>query len=139
MVKFPESMDELIYFTRRNIGENGKSIVWVYKQKCPECGKALMAKPKDEKTGKAMIRAKEYVCPECKYTAEKKAYEESLTAEMQYTCSSCGFKGDAETVFKRKKIQGIGTLRFQCGKCKANIDITKKMKEKGSRGGDDEE
>ncbi len=140
MVNFPESMNDLVYFTRRNIGEKGKAVAWVYKKECPKCGKATMGKPRDAKTGKVMVTAKEYACPECGYTAEKKAYEETLTAEVQYTCPSCGFIGEAEVPFKRKKVQGVDTLRVQCRECKANIDITKKMKEKGKKGsdGDDE-
>ncbi len=138
MVKFPESVNDLIYFTRRTLGENGKAIVWVYKQKCPKCQKALMGKPKDSKTGKVSIRAKEYVCSACNYTVEKKAYEESLFAESQYTCPSCKFSGEGTVPFKRKKVEGIDTLRFQCSKCKANIDITKKMKEKGSKDSSDD-
>jgi predicted RNA-binding Zn-ribbon protein involved in translation (DUF1610 family) len=136
MVKFPDSMDELVYFTRRSLGEKGKAVAWVRKQKCPKCGKSLMGKPKD-KTGKVLIRAKEYSCPSCGYTAEKKEYEESLTAEVQYTCPACGSSGEAEAPFKRKKIEGVDTLRVKCGKCSGNIDITKKMKEKGGSGDDD--
>ena len=127
MLKEPENMDELIYFTRRAVG-NGKTLCWVSKEKCPKCQKALMAKPKDEK-GKTKIRSKEYVCPACGYTVEKKEYEETLTASIKYTCSSCKHQGEAQIPFKRKSTQGVQTLRFQCEKCGANIDVTKKMKE----------
>lgn len=126
-LKEPESMEELVYFTRRVIG-NGKVMCWVYRQKCPKCGKALMGKPKDEKTGGVKIRAKEYVCPECGHTAEKKEYEESLTAEAKYTCPKCGFEGEATFPFKRKKVEGVDALVFNCGKCNEKIAITKKMK-----------
>lgn len=132
MVKFPNSMDEVVYFTRRAIGENGKVVCWAYKQNCPKCKKAMMGKPKDDK-GKIKIRAKEYKCPSCSYTVEKKEYEDGLTAEAQYTCPSCKFSGEIGFPYKRKKIEGIDTLRFQCQKCKGNIDITKKMKKKGSK------
>jgi predicted RNA-binding Zn-ribbon protein involved in translation (DUF1610 family) len=47
-----------------------------------------------------------------------------------YTCPTCGFKGEYTGPFKRKKIEGTDTFRFQCSKCKANIDVTKKMKDK---------
>ena len=30
--------------------------------------------------------------------------------------------------FKRKKVEGVATLRFPCEKCKGPIDVTKKMK-----------
>jgi len=136
MVKMPESMDELVYFTRRQIGDAGKVTAWAYRQKCIKCGKSLMGKPKD-KSGKVLIRAKEYACPSCGYSVEKKAYEESLTAECLYVCPNCKTSGEATTPYKRKKVNGIDTLRFKCSKCSGNIDVTKKMKEKGSSGDED--
>lgn len=123
----PESMDELIYFTNRAIG-NGKAKAWVYRGICPECGKAKMGKPVEK--GKVKMRAKEYVCPECGHTVEKQEYEDTLTAQVRYTCPGCGKDGEAEIPYKRKKIEGVETLRFRCQHCSANIDITKKMKEK---------
>lgn len=136
-LQLPDSMDECVYFTRRNIGK-GKAIAWVLKEKCPKCGKALMGKPKDEKTGKVKIRAKEYVCPECGYTVEKGAYEDTLTVNIQYTCPHCGNQGEAQESFKRKKVQvfdeeeqkkkSIDAIKFKCGKCGKDILITKKMK-----------
>lgn len=125
MLKQPESMEENVYYTDRQIG-NGEAKVWVFRGNCPKC-KTLMGKPKDEK-GKVAVRAKEHVCPKCGYSAESKAYEEGLTANIEYTCPECGFKGEQQVPFKRKKIKGADTLRFQCQKCKANIDVTKKMK-----------
>ena len=130
ILKEPESMDELVYFTQRNIGK-GNAKAWVYKGTCPKCKKGTMGKPIDEKTKKPKIRAKEYVCPGCGYTAEKKAYEESLECEIQYTCPECGNSGEIKVPFKRKKFQGMDAVIFQCDKCKAKIPITKKMKEKG--------
>ncbi len=122
----PESTNECVYYTRRQIGEKGFATVWVFKQMCPECGKALMGKPVVK--GKVKIRAKEYVCPECNHTVEKKEYEESLTASCKYTCPGCEHQGEAEMQFKRKSIDGVQTLRFNCEQCNANIDVTKKMK-----------
>ena len=87
MVKEPESMEELIYFTRRTIGK-GQAQAWVYKGDCPKCGKGKMGKPVDEKTGKVKIRAKEYVCPECGNAEEKNAYEETLQCEIKYTLNA---------------------------------------------------
>ena len=136
MVTEPRSMDGLVYFTNRTLcaeggaGIDGKVKCWVYRQDCPKCSRAKMSKPKDEKTGQAKIRAKEYVCPECGYTAEKNEYEESLTAEAKYVCPECGKDGEASVPFKRKKVDGVDTLRISCQHCSANIDITKKMKEK---------
>lgn len=130
----PESMDECVYFTQRPLeGDKGSVRVWALKQACPKCKKAIMGKPRDKK-GKVLIRASEYVCPSCGYTLEKKAYEESLTANAEYKCPACSSAGEAQIPFKRKNIEGIPTLRFQCAKCKANIDVTKKLKEKKGKG-----
>lgn len=126
-LKQPTSMEELVYFTNRSV-DNGKAKVWVFKKDCPKCH-ALMGKPKNSK-GKVMTRAKEYVCYKCGHSEEKKDYEDSLIANAEYICSGCGHKGEAEIPFKRKNIEGVQTLRFQCEKCGFNIDITKKMKEK---------
>ncbi len=133
----PKSMDECVYFTNR-ILDKGKARAWVFKEKCPECGKSLMGKPKDPKTGKTKIRAKEYKCPECGYTVEEQSYEDSLTANIQYTCQYCSHQGEIQIPFKRKKVQILDeaglkkktaeSLRFQCQKCEKNIDITHKMK-----------
>ncbi len=128
----PTSAEECVYFTKRNIG-SGKMKAWVFRNKCIKCGKALMGKPRD-KSGKVLIRAKEYVCPSCGYKVEKLAYEDTLTANIEYTCPSCSNSGELQILFKRKKVQGVDTLRFQCQKCKNNIDITKKMKEIGKKG-----
>jgi predicted RNA-binding Zn-ribbon protein involved in translation (DUF1610 family) len=132
MIKRPESMEECIYYTNRDIGKNGSAICWVFKEKCPKCKKGLMAKPRDEKTGKPKIRAKEYVCPSCGYSVEKVEYESSLMANVDYTCPHCEEEGEIQAPFKRKNIKGISTLRVQCKSCGKDIDITKKMKEKKS-------
>jgi predicted RNA-binding Zn-ribbon protein involved in translation (DUF1610 family) len=129
----PKSIDECVYFTNRTIGK-GKAMAWVFRQKCPKCGKALMGKPRDSK-GHVKIRAKEYSCPACGYTVDKQEYEETLVADVRYTCPSCGHQGEAEVPFKRKKIEGVDTLRVQCAKCSSTIDITKKMKQ--GKGDDD--
>ncbi|MFP4523524.1 MAG: hypothetical protein ACLFNM_03195 [Candidatus Woesearchaeota archaeon] len=127
----PESMEELVYFTRRKLnGDNeGKIICWVSKELCPKCKKALMAKPKDPKTGKPKIRSKEYLCPKCEYTEEKEEYESKLFAKAIYTCPHCAKKGEATAPFKRRTIKGVTTLRLECEHCGGNLDITKKMKE----------
>ena len=136
-IQEPQSMDDLIYFTKRAIGE-GSARAWVYKEKCPQCKKGVMGKPVDAKTGRAKIRAKEYVCPECAYTADKDAYEDTLTAQVAYVCPHCKAAGDAEVSFKRRKVSRfdeekqkkvvVEVLRVQCHKCGGNIDVTKKMK-----------
>lgn len=136
MVNEPTSIDQCVYFTNRTMGK-GKIKAWVYKQKCPECGKSLMGKPKDSK-GKIKIRAKEYVCESCGYKVADKEYEESLHVEIKYTCPHCNKDGETIIPFKRKKVKifneesqkksSVEVLRFQCDKCNKDIDITKKMK-----------
>lgn len=88
-----------------------------------------MSKPKDPKTGKPKIRAKEYVCESCGHTEEKNAYEDTLEANIMYTCPHCAKSGEKTQAFKRKVIAGVQTLRVHCDFCGGNIDITKKMKE----------
>jgi len=135
-MKEPGSMDECVYFTRRKDGE-GSVVVWVFKEKCPKCEKALMGKPINSKTGRPKIRASEYVCPKCGYTEEKDEYESKLTANIKYECS-CGFKGELQVGFDRKKTRmfdnekqkkvSVEALVFECGGCKKQFYITKKMK-----------
>ncbi len=132
-LKYPESMDECVYFTSRAV-EKGYVKCWAFKEKCPKCKKDFMGKPRDEKTGSVKIRAKEYVCPACKYTVEKIAYEDTLTANIAYTCPHCQNKGETQIPFKRKSFEGVKALVFECGKCKGKIPITKKMKSVGKKG-----
>ncbi len=130
MLRQPESLDECVYFTQRSL-ENGRGSVrvWVFRQSCPKCLKAVMGKPKDSR-GRVKTRASEYVCPGCGHSVEKRAFEDSLAANAEYQCPGCGHNGEAQIPFKRKNINGIQTIRFDCGKCNGNIDVTKKMKEK---------
>lgn len=137
MLKEPKSMDEVVYFTNRMLGAKGAVKAWVFKEICPKCKNAAMGKPKDEK-GKVKIRAKEYVCQSCKYSIEQKEYEDTLTANIVYTCPECSFKGEIQIPFKRKKVKifdeeeqkekTADALQFECEKCKEKINITKKMK-----------
>lgn len=126
----PESTDECVYFTRRAV-DKGHVMCWVFKEKCPKCGKAMMGKPVEK--GKVKIRAKEYICPECKYAVEKTEYEDTLTANIAYTCMHCSNKGETTIPFKRKSFEGAKALVFQCDKCKGKIPITKKMKTVGKK------
>lgn len=130
-------MEELVYFTNRSI-DSGKAKAWVFKELCPKCKKAMMSKPAD-KSGKIQIRAKEYKCPNCGHTVEKKAYEETLTANIQYTCPHCKNQGEIQVPYKRKSVQGVKTIRFNCQKCSKPIDITKKMKAMKKKGEAQEE
>ena len=100
-IKEPESMEEIIYFTNRTLeGGKGKIKAWVYKKKCPKCGKAKMGKPVED--GQVKIRAKEYVCPSCGFTEEKVVHEESLNLEAKYICPECGKAGESTALYKRK-------------------------------------
>jgi DNA-directed RNA polymerase subunit RPC12/RpoP len=128
----PESMDECVYFTQRDLAKGkGDIMVWVFRQKCKKCGKEFMGKPRDA-SGKVKIRADEYECPACKFTQDKQEYEDSLTANAEYHCPSCGSEGEAQIQYKRTNINGIPTLRFTCTSCSAPMDVTKKMKEKSA-------
>jgi DNA-directed RNA polymerase subunit M/transcription elongation factor TFIIS len=133
----PKSMDECVYFTNRST-DKGKIKAWVFKENCPECKKGIMGKPRDPKTGKPKIRAKEYVCPECNHIVEKEKYENSLDINIQYTCPKCEHSDELKTSFERKRVQrlneetgkkqAIETIRFECSKCGEEMDVTKKMK-----------
>lgn len=133
-LKMPESVDECVYFTRRS---KPNVVAWVLKEKCPKCKKAMMGKPKGS-DGKVKIRAKEYTCSACGFTMEKQAYEDTLTASIQFTCPKCGFSGDHHMPFKRKKVKlfdeeenkevKADALLFNCPKCSQQIAVTKKMK-----------
>ena len=136
-MRLPESMDECVYFTRRSLGKKGKAVAWVFREKCPKCKKALMGKPKDDKTGKVKSRSKEYVCPACGHIIEKKKYEDTLTCNIQYTCPECGNSEEIQVPFKRKKTQvldekgkkkSVDAIKFKCQKCGKDLLITKKMK-----------
>lgn len=128
-LKMPDSMDECFYFTNRNLEEGkGSIIAWVYRPKCPKCGKGVMGKPVDPKTGKVKKKADTYTCKECGYEVDSKEFDETLKVEVQYKCPFCGNEGEATTEYKRKKYKGVDAYVFACGKCNEKIGITKKMK-----------
>lgn len=127
-LKEPQSMDELIYFTNRTLeGGKGKIKAWVYRKLCPKCGKAKMGKPIEK--GEVKTRAKEYKCPSCGFTEEKKQHEESLTLEAKYICPECGKEGESTTEYKLKNFMGVPSYVVECSNCKAKIPLTKKMKD----------
>ena len=123
-LKIPETMDQCLYFTNR-----GSILAWAYKKECPKCKKAKMGKPVDAKTGKVKIRAKEYVCPECGYTEEKKEHEESLVLEATYTCPKCAKEGESTAQYKRKNYLGVPSFVIECQHCGEVMPLTKKLKE----------
>jgi hypothetical protein len=127
-VEIPDSMDELVYFSRRKLVEDkGPVIAWVRKMRCPKCKKGLLGKPLDPKTKRPQVRAKEYVCQQCSYTEEKTEHEAKLNAEIIYTCPFCSHKDEITTPFARKSWYGKKAVVFQCGKCKEKLGVTKKL------------
>lgn len=136
-LKMPNSMEECLYFTNRSL-DKGSIIAWVYKKVCPKCKKAKMGKPVEK--GKIKMRATEYVCPNCGYSEEKKAHEESLMLEAQYACPKCGREGESTAEYKHKSFQGIPAFIITCQHCSEKIALTKKMKKlKGKKKGADED
>lgn len=125
-LKQPESMDELVYFTRRALVPKGRIVAWAFKMECPKCKKALMGKPVEK--GKVRIRATEYVCPECGHSEQKAEHEPKLKVSVEYTCPSCSNEGETQIPYKRKTWQGVPAFVFECEKCGEKIGITKKMK-----------
>ncbi|MFH1682579.1 MAG: hypothetical protein ABIA37_02165 [Candidatus Woesearchaeota archaeon] len=125
-LKIPESMEECLYFTNRPIGK-GNLLAWVYRKKCPKCGKAQMGKPVEK--GKIKTRADYYECPACKYKEEKVEHEESLTLEARYTCPNCGKEGESTGSYKRKSYKGVQAYVVECQHCNEQIPITKKLKD----------
>jgi len=130
----PTSMEECVYHTIQTIGE-GRVRVWVFRENCPKCGKTLMSKPKDPKTGKFKIRAKEYICSECGHIEEIGEYTEKLDANIQYICPHCKYQGELQVSFRRKKTKVFDerkqkevykqALVFKCQKCDKEIKIAK--------------
>ena len=129
----PKSMSELVYFTRRK-DEFGLVKLWVFRENCPSCNNAQMGKPVDPKTKKVKSRAKEYVCPECNHIIEKEEYEDSLDANIEYTCPE-GHSHDKIMPFKRQKIsikdpktgknkRKLG-ITFNCQTCDFEIKVPK--------------
>ena len=130
-------MSECVYFTNRT-SDKGKVRAWVFREQCPKCHEGLMGKPRDPKTGKPKIRADVYVCPKCSYTVPLQEYEDTLTANVRYTCQKCQKNGELQIPYRRKKVKIFDAedrkekvaeaLQFQCEQCHENINITKKMK-----------
>lgn len=120
-LKKPESVEECIYFTRRQLEPKGSIMAWAFRKECPQCHNGLMKKPK--KTSKV------YICPNCGYEEDVKAHEESLVINVEYVCPYCGHEGEATTEYKRKTWKGVKAYVFTCEQCKEKIGITKKMKD----------
>lgn len=127
-IKEPESMDELVYFTRRKT-EEGSVRAWAFREICPKCEKSFMSKPIDPKTKKVKIREKKYVCASCNFEMPDTEYEETLELCIDYICGTCKHEAKTKIPFKRKSFMGVKSFVFECASCKTKIPITKKMKE----------
>lgn len=137
-LRAPESMDELVYFTRRGLQPKGSVVAWVRRQPCPKCRKALMGKPIAK--GRVKTRAQEYVCPACGHTVDRASFEAALACEATYDCPHCGKPGESTAPFMRKKVEGVPTIQVLCQHCKGKINITRKLKAgKKKRDIDDED
>ena len=126
----PKSMDGVAYYSRRKIGDKGEAEVWVFKKAC-ECGKLPKRKGKFKET------PPRYIC-ECGKETPANEYEDLLTANIAYSCPSCGNSGELQMPFKRKNVsylnketgkrKAIKSLQFKCEKCGYTINFTKKLK-----------
>ncbi len=127
--KIPDSMELLVYFTRRKFpGSKGGSVIaWAQRLQCPACKKGLMSKPIDEKKGTFKTRAAEYVCPKCGHSEAKREHEEKLTAQILYTCPFCAKEGEADAPFARKPFYGKKAIVFACAGCGERLGVTKKL------------
>ena len=133
----PASMDDCVYFTNRTIGDS-RIKAWVMREQCPKCKNGLMQKPRDPKTGKYKLRAKEYQCPACRYQALIEEYEGTLTMSVLYTCRKCKKSNEIQVPFKRKKVKmfdeelqknvTVDAVQFPCQSCQEKISVTKKMR-----------
>ena len=127
-VKMPESIDNLVYFSRRTLADDkGRAIAWTRKATCCRCKNGLMGKPVEN--GKVKVRAAEYVCPKCGHSEPKKEHEASLTTEIIYDCPfpKCSKHGEAIVPFARKSFYGKKAIVFSCAACGEKLGITKKL------------
>ncbi|MDO8628189.1 MAG: hypothetical protein Q7R56_00350 [Nanoarchaeota archaeon] len=137
-LQLPSSVDECVYFTRRSLGSKGKVVAWVLRETCKSCNKGVMEKPRDPKTNRFKLRAKDYTCTACKIVVPLDAYEDSLTLCSLYTCPSCSKEGESSVPYRRKKVKVFDeeagkektadAVQFLCQHCSGKINVTKKMK-----------
>lgn len=126
--EFPESMDDLLYFTNRKLPDGTRIIAWVERQTCAECGEADMGKPINEKTGKPKIRSSKYVCPECGHEEPKKQHEENCDIQIQYTNPEGTEKKTTTTKYKRRTWHGMKAFVFHNEFTDERFGITKRLK-----------
>jgi len=123
----PKSMEECFYFTNRTLGSRGQAKAWVYRPKCPKCGKGYLGKPVVK--GKVQKRAKEYICPVCGYKVPCSEIDKNLKIEIKYTCPFCGKSGETTAEYKLKNFRGVKAYVFVCEHCGKKIPLAKKMKD----------
>lgn len=121
----PSSMEELLYFTRRTI-KDGRTVAWVFKVDCPECGDGVLQKPRKDDGG-VKTRSPYWNCSNCDYET-KDDVDEGLDVNIHYICPHCGFEGDAQTEYERRTYYGEDAIVFQCRDCYQEIPISKKIK-----------
>jgi hypothetical protein len=127
MIKEPENMDDLLFFTNRR-SDNGAIKAWAHRPLCPKCKKGKMGKPVNEKTGKVAKKAEVYACHACHYEMPGSEAEKIAVVDVLFTCPFCRKSGEAKTSYERKLWQGVPAYVFECTFCKQKIGITKKMK-----------
>ncbi|MFT4250264.1 MAG: hypothetical protein ACMXYD_02805 [Candidatus Woesearchaeota archaeon] len=128
--EFPDSMDDLLYFTNRKLPDGTKIIAYVERKTCPECGKAQMGKPINEKTGRPKIRSPIYTCPECGYEEKKQAHEDSCEVTIQYTNPEGTEMKTTTASYKRKTWKGMKAIVFHNDFLDERYGITNRMKTK---------
>ena len=128
--EFPESMDELLYFTNRKLPDGTKIIAYVERKTCPKCKKAPMGKPINEKTGNPKTRSPIYTCPECGYEEKKTAHEESCELQIQYTNPQGTQLKKATSPYKRRTWKGMKAFVFENEFLGEKYGITKRLKTK---------
>lgn len=125
---YPESMDDLLYFTNRKLPNGTKIIAYVERKRCPECGEADMGKPINEKTGRPKTRSKTYECPECGYEESKKEHEKSLELQIQYTNPEATKLKKTTSPYERRTWRGMKAFIFHNEFLDERYGITKRLK-----------
>jgi predicted RNA-binding Zn-ribbon protein involved in translation (DUF1610 family) len=128
--EFPDSIDDILNFTNRKLPDGTKIVAYVPRQICPECKKADMGKPINEKTGRPKIRSKTYECPECGYEEPKQSHEDSCEVIVQYTNPEGTELKKTTASYERKTWRGMKSIIFHNEFLDERFGITKRMKTK---------
>ena len=124
-IKEPENMDDLFYYTRRTLENDGWVRAWVYRPPSPN-GKGLLSKPLDPKTKRPKIRSTIYVDDDGNEYPVKEI-NKTLFVEIKYKSPFTGKEGETKVPFIRKTFQGAPSFVFEDQEGN-KIGITKKMK-----------